>query len=73
MFNLASEGKLRHRGDKVIRQHVANAGVDRGYSSEIRRITKIDPRLPIDAVPAMALAVWRASQVPVMGGEFMFV
>jgi phage terminase large subunit-like protein len=73
MFNLASEGKLRHRGDKIIRQHIANAGVDRGYSSEIRRITKIDPRLPIDAVPAMALAVWRASQVPVMGGEYAFV
>lgn len=72
MFNLASEGKLRHKGDKVIRQHIANAGVDRGYSSEIRRVTKIDPRMPIDAVPAMALAVWRASQVPVMGGEFAF-
>lgn len=73
MFNLVSEGKLRHRGDKVIRQQIANAGVDRGFSSEIRRITKIDPRLPIDAVPAMALAVWRASQVPVYGGEFVFV
>ena len=31
MFNLAAEGKLRHTGDKVIRQHIANAGVDRGY------------------------------------------
>ena len=72
LFNLAAEGKLRHRADPVIRSHIANAGVDRGYSSEIRRITKIDPRLPIDAVPAMALAVWRASQVPVLGGEFMF-
>ena len=73
MFNLAAEGKLRHRGDKVIRQHIANAGVDRGYCSEIRRITKIDPRLPIDAVPAMALAVWRAALVEVGGGEYAFV
>ena len=63
MFNLAAEGRLRHRGDPVIRQHVANAGVDRGFGSELRRIRKIDGRLPIDAVPAMALAVWRAQHM----------
>jgi phage terminase large subunit-like protein len=61
MFNLAAEGRLRHSGDPVLRAHVLNAGVERGYSSEIRRVTKIDQRLPIDAVPAMALAVWAAS------------
>jgi phage terminase large subunit-like protein len=61
MFNLAAEGRLRHSGDPVLRAHVLNAGVERGYSSEIRRVTKIDKRLPIDAVPAMALAVWAAS------------
>lgn len=62
MFNLAAEGKLRHGGDPVLAAHVANAGAERGYSSEIRRVRKIDARLPIDAVPAMAMAVWRASQ-----------
>jgi len=73
MFNLAAEGKLRHRGDEVIRSQIANTGVERGYSSEIRRVTKIDPRLPIDAVPAMALAIWRVEQAPVPGGDFVFV
>jgi hypothetical protein len=29
---------------------------------EIRRVRKIDERKPIDAVPAMALALWRATQ-----------
>lgn len=62
MFNLVAEGKLRHRGDKVIRAHIANTGVDRGFGSELRRVRKIDSRLPIDAVPAMALAAWRAIQ-----------
>jgi phage terminase large subunit-like protein len=65
MFNLASEGKLRHAGDPVLAAHLANTGVDRGFSREIRRVRQIDSRLPIDAVPAMALAVWRAaSHVP---------
>jgi phage terminase large subunit-like protein len=61
MFNLVSEGKLRHRGDKVLRQHIANTGVERGGGSELRRVRKVDSRLPIDAVPAMALAIWRAA------------
>lgn len=61
MFNLAAEGKLRHRDDPVLAAHVANAGVERGFGSEIRRVRRIDQRLPIDAVPAMALAVWQAS------------
>ena len=67
LFNVASEGKLRHRGDPVLRQHVANAGADRGLQGdpsvaggELRRVRRLDNRLPIDAVPAMALAVWRA-------------
>jgi phage terminase large subunit-like protein len=62
MFNLAAEGKLRHRGDPVHRAQIANAGAERGFSSELRRVRKIDSRLPIDVVPAMALAVWRATQ-----------
>jgi phage terminase large subunit-like protein len=63
LFNLASEGQLRHTGDPVIRSHVANTGVERGFGSELRRVRKIDPRMPIDAVPAMALAVWRAQHM----------
>jgi hypothetical protein len=35
--------------------------VERGHRDEIRRVRKIDERKPIDAVPAMALAVWRAT------------
>jgi phage terminase large subunit-like protein len=61
-YSLAVEGKLRHRSDPVLLAHVANTRAERGYSGEIRRVAKIDPRLPIDAVPAMALAVWRASR-----------
>jgi len=41
---------------------VANCAVERGFRDEIRRVRKIDERKPIDAVPAMALAVWRATQ-----------
>lgn len=62
MFNLAAEGKLRHPHDPVHRAQVANAGAERGFGSELRRVRKIDQRLPIDVVPAMALAVWRAMQ-----------
>ena len=62
MFNLVAEGKLRHRGDPIHRQHIANSGAERGFASELRRIRKIDSRLPIDAVPAMALAIWRAEK-----------
>jgi hypothetical protein len=47
----------------VIRSHVANTGVERGFGSELRRVRKIDQRMPIDAVPAMALAVWRAQHM----------
>lgn len=61
MFTLAAEGKLHHSGDPVLAAHLANAGAERGFSSEIRRVRQINGRLPIDAVPAMALAVWRAS------------
>jgi hypothetical protein len=42
--------------------HLANASVERGHGSEIRRVRKIDQRKPIDAVPAIAMAVWRAAQ-----------
>lgn len=73
MFNLVAEGKLRHSGDKVIRQHLLNTGVERGFGSEIRRVRKIDSRLPIDAVPAMALAVWRMSMIEVSTGSYAFV
>jgi phage terminase large subunit-like protein len=62
MFNLAAEGKLRHSGNPVLAAHVVNTGAERGFSGESRRVRKIDSRLPIDAVPAMAFAVWRAAR-----------
>jgi phage terminase large subunit-like protein len=62
LFNAVLEGKLRHKGDPVIAAHLANCAVDRDERTrEIRRLRKIDPRKPIDAVPALALAVWRAT------------
>ena len=66
-YRVVSEGTLRHRGDSVIAAHLANCAVERGHRDEIRRVRKIDDRKPIDAVPAMALAVWRATlaQAPV--------
>ena len=72
LFNLVAEKKLRHGGDPVLRAHVLNSGAERGHASELRRIGKIDSRLPIDAVPAMALACWRASMVDVAPATFAF-
>jgi phage terminase large subunit-like protein len=60
-YRVVSEGTLRHHGDPVIVAHLANCAVERGHRDEIRRVRKIDDRKPIDAVPAMALAVWRAT------------
>jgi phage terminase large subunit-like protein len=61
---LVLEGKIRHSGDPVLAAHFANARVERGHSGEIRRVVKLDQRKPIDAVIAIALAVWRASRSP---------
>ena len=61
-YRLVTEGTLRHPGDPVVAAHLANCAVERGHRDEIRRVRKIDERKPIDAVPAMALAVWRAAQ-----------
>lgn len=62
LYTAVIDGKLRHKGDRVIAAHLANCTVERDERTrEIRRIRKIDPRKPIDAVPALALAVWRAS------------
>jgi phage terminase large subunit-like protein len=53
---------LRHNGDPVLAAHFANCAVQRAESAqkEIRRVRQIDQRKPIDVVPALALAVWRA-------------
>ena len=59
-YTAVAEDKLRHPADAVLDAHVANAKAERGHQSELRRLTKINQRKPIDAVPAMALAVWRA-------------
>jgi phage terminase large subunit-like protein len=62
LFEAVADGRLRHRGDPVIAAHLANCTVERDdRTREIRRLRKIDPRKPIDAVPALALAVWRAT------------
>jgi phage terminase large subunit-like protein len=61
-YRLVHEGVLRHDGDEVLAAHLANCAVERGHRDEIRRVRKIDERRPIDAVPAMALAAWRATQ-----------
>lgn len=63
-YSMVLEGKIRHRGDPVIAAHIANTRAWRGESGEIRRVAKMDTRLPIDAVPALALAVWRAARLP---------
>jgi phage terminase large subunit-like protein len=62
LFEAVVDGRLRHRGDPVVAAHLANCTVERDdRTREIRRLRKIDPRKPIDAVPALALAVWRAT------------
>lgn len=62
LFTAVSEGRLRHDGDPVTAAHLANCAVERDdRNQEIKRLRKIDPRKPIDAVPALALAVWRAT------------
>lgn len=60
------DGTGRHRGDPVLKAHFLAAGVEREPKTrEIRRVFKRHPDQPIDAVPAVALAVWRASRRPV--------
>lgn len=62
LFEAVASGRLRHHGDPVIAAHLANCTVERDERTrEIRRLRKIDKRKPIDAVPALALAVWRAT------------
>jgi phage terminase large subunit-like protein len=62
LFTAVLDGRIRHGDDPVIAAHLANCGVDRDdRTREIRRLRKIDARKPIDAVPALALAVWRAT------------
>lgn len=62
LFAAVAEGRLRHRGDPVLAAHLANCAVERDErNQEIKRLRKIDGRKPIDAVPALAFAVWRAS------------
>ena len=61
-YRVVTDGTLRHRGDEQISKHLAQTAVERRAADEIRRVSKLDPRQPIDAVPAMALAVWRVLQ-----------
>lgn len=57
---LVLEGVVRHDGDKVVRSHVMAAVATRDDSGW--RVSKRKQSRPIDAVPAMAMAVWRAAQ-----------
>jgi phage terminase large subunit-like protein len=55
-----ADGRVRHRGDPQIAAHIAACKAtqdERGWIVHKRRHSR-----PIDAVPAMALAVWRASR-----------
>lgn len=55
---LVAEGKIRHTHDAVIREQILAAKAtrdDRGWAVSKRKHHK-----PIDAVPAIAMAVWRA-------------
>lgn len=62
LYRAVAEGTLRHTGDPVVAAHLANCAVERDdRNQEIKRLRKIDPRKPIDAVPALAFAVWRAT------------
>lgn len=62
LFSAVAEGKLRHNGDPVLAAHLSNcAAVRDERNQEIKRLRKIDQSKPIDAVPALALAVWRAT------------
>lgn len=71
-FTAVVDGRIRHQNDPVIAAHLANCAVDRDdRTKEIRRLRKIDSRKPIDAVPAMAFAVWRAMVCEAVGGELM--
>jgi phage terminase large subunit-like protein len=64
------EGTLRHRGDPVIRAHLAAARAVRDpETGAIRKVVKAHPEHPIDAVIAMALAYWRASR---RGGQSVY-
>lgn len=68
LYTAVINGTLRHRGDPVVSAHLANCTVERDERTrEIRRLRKIDPRKPIDAVPALAMAVWRASSDVAVG------
>lgn len=60
LHRLVTEGKLRHNGDPVLRAHVkacVGAREEGGW-----RIRKRQNSKPIDAVVAMAMAVWRAAR-----------
>lgn len=60
---LVLEGRLVHSGDDQVAMHLGNCAMERGdVADEVRRVRKIDPKKPIDAVVAMALAVWRAEE-----------
>lgn len=70
LFTAIIDGTLRHRGDPVLTAHILNCAVERDENTkEIRKLKKLDPRKPIDAVPALAFAVWQAATRQPMSSE----
>jgi phage terminase large subunit-like protein len=55
---LVVEGVVRHDGDAVLKAHVVAARASRDDRGWV--VSKRKHAAPIDAVPALALAVWRA-------------
>lgn len=59
-----SDGRVRHDGDPVLRAHVLAAVAERDpETSEITRVRKAGS-VPIRALVAVALAVWRVENAP---------
>lgn len=67
----ALDGRVRCRVDAAIRAHVAAARAVRADNGEIRRLTH-HPDHPIDAVPAMAMAYWRASLMDTTPASYVY-
>lgn len=69
---LVLDERLEHDGDPVLAAHFGNCAVERGESNEVRRVRKLNARYPIDVVPALALAAWRAVVGDLQASFFMF-
>jgi phage terminase large subunit-like protein len=62
LVNRVNQGKLTHTGNAVLRQHVQNADGKPSGDKAIR-IVKRENNKPIDAVVALSMAAWKASEL----------